>query len=209
LAQSSLGLESQTDHIDYSASNFVHADMSPADMAAAMRERGDTPVTFFLSAAADLLRQSNKKAHELQEKAEAARLSGQSEPPMADPINDLLSMLTDSRSTSKMKVQMAEQFDSMSGAMGGSLGSTLNQAIVTDRNKAALRVFQKEVVKGRKKIAIFYGAAHMPDFEKRLEEDFGLKRAKTTWQTAWNLNDETAPKTESPLSMMLRMLQEQ
>ncbi|MEM7315420.1 MAG: hypothetical protein AAF497_19945 [Planctomycetota bacterium] len=212
MTQSSLGLQSQMDHIDYTAKNFVHADMSPEDMAAAMRERGDTPVTFFLSAAADLLRESNKKAQQMEAKAEAARQAGQQVEPAADPISDLFSMLTDSKASGKMKVQMAEQFDSMSGAMGGALGSTLNQTIVKDRNKAALRVLQKEIVKGRKKIAIFYGAAHMPDFEKRLNDDFGLKRSKTTWQTAWDLveDDEAAPtKSESPLSMMLRMLQEQ
>jgi hypothetical protein len=43
---------------------------------------------------------------------------------------------------------------------------------------------------GKKKIAIFYGAAHMPDFDKRLKEDFGMKRTTSEWINAWNLADD-------------------
>ncbi len=70
------------------------------------------------------------------------------------------------------------------------LGQTLNTILISDRNKAALRVFQKELAKGKKKIAIFYGAGHMPDLEKHLTVDFGLKRAKQDWQTAWDLKKQ-------------------
>ena len=69
----------------------------------------------------------------------------------------------------------------------GSLGPTITRILVADRNQAALKVFQKELAQGKKKIGILYGAAHMPDFEKRLREDFGLKRAGEQWLTAWDL----------------------
>src|SRR5262249_34256709 len=39
---------------------------------------------------------------------------------------------------------------------------------------------------------IFYGAAHMPDFEKRLAEDFDLKKDKVEWVTAWDLKAKRA-----------------
>ena len=29
----------------------------------------------------------------------------------------------------------------------------------------------------------------MPDFDKRLKEDFGMKRTESEWTTAWNLAD--------------------
>jgi len=35
-----------------------------------------------------------------------------------------------------------------------------------------------------------WGAAHMPDFDKRLKEDFGMKRTESEWITAWNLADD-------------------
>jgi hypothetical protein len=59
--------------------------------------------------------------------------------------------------------------------------------VVADRNEAALRVFQTELAKGKKRIAIFYGAAHMEDFEQRLSRQFGLKRQSEQWLTAWDL----------------------
>ncbi len=196
MAQTMLGLASQTDHVDYTAGNFVHADMSPTEMAEAMKERGDNAMTFALSAAADLIRQANLRAKQLA--AEQARSDA---PPMA-PV-DLITMLTDSAAGSKLKVQMAEQFGAM-GSTDMALGATINQAIVRDRNAAAMRVLQKQVAQGHRKIGIFYGAAHMPDFETRLTRDFGLRRKSTQWQTAWDLTIET--KTESPLEMMFKLL---
>jgi len=38
-------------------------------------------------------------------------------------------------------------------------------------------VLQKEIAAGKKKIAIFYGAGHMPDFLKKLHDEFGLARS--------------------------------
>ncbi len=196
MAQSMLGLASQTDHVDYTADNFVHADMSPAEMAEAMQARGDNAMTFALSAAADLIRQANLRAKQLEEEQ---RRSG-AKP--AAPV-DLISMLTDSGSGKKLKVQMAEQFGAM-GSADMALGATINQSIVKDRNAAAMRVLQKQVALGHRKIGIFYGAAHMPDFETRLMRDLGLRRKSTNWQTAWDLTVET--KSESPLEMMLKLI---
>ena len=67
--------------------------------------------------------------------------------------------------------------------------STAYLMALKDQYLAALKVFQKELAKGKKKIGIFYGAAHMPDFEKRLREDFGLKRDSEQWLTAWDLRE--------------------
>jgi hypothetical protein len=52
-----------------------------------------------------------------------------------------------------------------------------------------MKVFQKELAKGKKKIAIFYGAGHMPDFEKRLRLDFGMEKKSVQWLEAWDLED--------------------
>jgi hypothetical protein len=50
-----------------------------------------------------------------------------------------------------------------------------------------MKVLKKEIDRGQKKIAIFYGAAHMPDFEKRLRDELGLVPVSTTWMPAWDL----------------------
>ena len=44
------------------------------------------------------------------------------------------------------------------------------------------------------KIAIFYGAGHMPDIEKRLIADFGMKHDGERWLEAWNLRDPGSAK---------------
>src|SRR2546429_235964 len=59
LMKTVLDLDSQTEQIDYTRKNFTHADLSPEQMAEAVRKRGDDGLTLFLGIAADLLRQQN------------------------------------------------------------------------------------------------------------------------------------------------------
>jgi hypothetical protein len=169
-----LNLEMQTDRIDYTRDNFLHADLSPAEMAQEIRKRGDDGITLFLSIAADLLRQQNLLAMK------------QKESPDKEEPFDFFAMLTDRTAPSKLKRMMAEQLADLESP-DGALGKTISTILISDRNKAALRVFQKELAKGKKKIAIFYGAGHMPDFEKRLRSDFGLEPVSTQWSPAWDL----------------------
>jgi len=182
-----LGLELQLEQIDYTKKNFVHADLSPAKMAEAMKERGDTALTLALSVAADLIRRQNVQA---QKPATAPQI------PLSD--IDPLSLLLDPQAGKKMKQMMATQFSSENAEAG--LGATINTILIADRNKAALRVFQKELVKGRKRIGIFYGAMHMPDFEQRLRLEYGLKQESHRWITAWDLN------TTQPIPDLLKLL---
>ena len=169
-----LNLEMQTDRIDYTRKNFLHADMSPAEMAETIAKRGDDGITLFLSIAADMLRQQNQLA------------MTQKESPAKEESLDFWAMLTDRTTPSKLKRMMAEQLADLESP-DGALGKTISTILISDRNKAALKVFQKELAKGKKKIAIFYGAGHMPDFEKRLRLDFGLEPVSTQWATAWDL----------------------
>lgn len=171
-----LELESQVEHIDYHKKNFVHADLSPDEMLKAMRDRGEDPLTLLLGVMADMMRQANLQARQAEKK-----------PPDDDePELDFFALLTDPYSAVKLKRMMATQFENEDDLIGG-LGSTLGTILISDRNKAALKVLEAEIAKGRKKIGIFYGAAHMPDFEQRLKADFGLKRDSEQWLTAWDL----------------------
>jgi hypothetical protein len=176
LMKSVLKLESQTEHIDYTRKNFVHADLSPDQMAEAIRNRGEDGFTLFLKVAADLMQQQN-----LQEMRRRANPLLKEEADL-----DLLTLFLDPEGSLKLKRMLAGQLEAMGGEDAG-LGKTLTTILVTDRNQAALKVFQKELAKGRKKIGIFYGAAHMPDFEKRLRDEFGLKKQSEQWLTAWDL----------------------
>jgi hypothetical protein len=174
IAKTVLRLDSQVEQIDYTRKNFVHADLSPQEMAEAMRKRGENGLTLALGIAADLIRQQNLQ----QMRKDDGGGAGED----VDPLG----LLLDPQAAVKLKRVMARQLAAMDSG-NGALGQTLNNLLIVDRNKAALRVFQKELAKGRKRIAIFYGAGHMPDFARRLTADFGLRRQGERWLQAWNL----------------------
>jgi len=171
---SMLGLEFQLDAVDYTADNFVHADLSPKEFDAAMARRGESWWTMF----SRLMRESMARAE-----------SGRA--PAADVgIGDVFSLLFGSGPQREVRLRrmMAEQFTDMevlTTAFGGEEGSTL----ITDRNAAAIDVLKEEIGKGRGKLAIFYGAAHMDDFDQRLRREFDLQPGETTWLEAWDLRD--------------------
>jgi hypothetical protein len=179
-----LELDLQTERIDYTRKNFVHADLSPEQMAEAIQKRGDDGLTLILGFAADLLRQENLR--ELQAKQQPKPKTPVANAPGSEDF-DIFSLLLDPDGPVKLKRMLAEQLQNLEGAAG--LGQTLNNILIADRNEAALKVFQKELAKGKKKIAIFYGAGHMPDFEKRLRLDFGLERKSVQWLEAWDLEN--------------------
>ncbi len=173
--KSMLNLEHQLECVDYTKDNLVHADMSPDDFSKSMDDRGESFWTMFFRMMGEGIAQQAK----LESKGKSLDA-------------DLLLALFDKNRANVLKRIMAEQFESMGGvmhALDGPQGST----IVTERNKVALQGLTKQVAAGKKKIGIFYGAAHLPDMEKRLIADFGLKRSEERWLTAWNLADGQAP----------------
>jgi hypothetical protein len=172
-----LGLEFQLERIDYTAENFVHADLSPAEFSAAMAKRGESWWTMF----SRLMRESMARAE-----------AGDGSTAEVG-IGEMFGLLFGSGPQRQLKLRrlMAEQFSDMevlSAAFGGEEGSTL----ITDRNTAALEVLRRRIRKGDRRIAIFYGAGHMEDFDRRLQADFGLQPRDTAWVEAWDLR-EPAP----------------
>lgn len=169
-----LGLEFQLDRIDYTAANFVHADLSPEEFSAAMAKRGESWWTMF----SRLMRESMARAE----------AGGGTTPEVG--IGDMFGLLFGSGPQRQLKLRrlMAEQFSDMealSAAFGGEEGSTL----ITDRNTAALAVLRRRITRGDRRIAIFYGAGHMDDFDRRLQADFDLQPRDTAWVEAWDLRE--------------------
>ena len=68
--------------------------------------------------------------------------------------------------------------------------------IITERNRVALNVLRDQLLSGKKKIGIFYGAGHFPDMEERLVDQFGLARQSEEWLTAWKLRPEKSSKAK-------------
>ena len=163
-----LGLEHQLTSINYKKKNFVHADMSPEQFSKSMADRNES----FL----DMIFRSI--GHGIAQESKGSKQS-------AGNVNLLAAFFSKDRPL-LLKRAMAEQFEDLEGQMnlfGGPDGST----IITERNKVALQVLEKEIAGGKKTLGIFYGAGHLPDMEKRLIDDFGLVPQETRWLAAWNL----------------------
>jgi hypothetical protein len=172
-----LDLDFQLDHIDYQSENFVHADMSPDSFSKSMDERGESIWALVFRMLGQSMAEQNKG-----EKSVDA---------------ELLLALFDKNRALALKRVLAEQFEDLEGMMSafnGPDGSTL----ITERNKRALEVLGKEIASGKKRLAIFYGAGHMPDMARRLIADFKLKPARENWVTAWDLHDAAAKGKSKP-----------
>ena len=168
-----LALDFQLAHIDYHAKNMVHADLNPTEFAQRVSERGDLLQMLFRAMMLAVKKSKDKEAQEgelrLQGRVLGAFLA-------SDPALSLKRVLVE---------EMMNQLDDGIWVIGGD-----DSAIITDRNAAALKVLSRELKNGKKKIAIFYGAAHLPDFAKSLEKEFNLKHTGTDWVIAWDLTKD-------------------
>ena len=174
-----LGLEHQLEQVDYSKENLLHADMSPEDFAKSMEDRNESFLGMFARMWGQAIAQQSTQKNRTSD------------------IDVLAAMFSPNRSFA-MKRVMAEQFENVEGvmeALEGKDGST----IITERNKVALKKLSEQIAAGKKKIAIFYGAGHLGDMEKRLlGDEFELKRSGEQWLDAWNLTKTPAPAKAVP-----------
>jgi hypothetical protein len=179
--KSMLKLEFQLERINYQKDNFVHADMSPDEFAKSMKDRGESFTTMFLRMMGQGIAQQTKQ-------------QGGNDSEML--VAMIQSMLGDPSGALNLKRKMAEQMEDLDGAMSAFEGPN-GSVIITERNKKALEVLTKEINAGKKSIGIFYGAGHMNDMEKRLLDEFGLKRETERWLTAWNLQEKASKRSSN------------
>jgi hypothetical protein len=173
-----LDLEFQLDHIDYTRKNLVHADMTPEELGKAFREEFSKSTTPSTKGFMDTL---------------ASALSGGSADQQANAnamnIRLMLALASSDRAR-RVKIIFAEQLLRMDEEMK-QLGGILSGALIDQRNDKCLQVMEKELAKGKKKVAIFYGAGHFPEMEQQLREKYGFKRGATEWISAWDLAPAT------------------
>lgn len=167
--RSKLELESQLKLIDYKAKNFIHADMSTEGFFDTQKEKKETFLTLWMKAAiAQTLTADPDKE----------------EPSMVQ----LIAILMRKDSATELKRMVGREFDSVENLMAG-IESGNGTAIIGERNRHALDVMKKQIESGKKHLAIFYGAAHLPDMEQRLLKQ-GYKLQKSEWLKAWDLPAE-------------------
>jgi hypothetical protein len=167
-----LGLTFQKDGINYTRKNLVHADMNMDQLKEAMGGKTINPMGQMVSP--EQLKQMGPMLKSL------AQL-GKASPGMQR----------------MFKTMMAKQLGNAN--LNNALGAKATQVILIERNKVVMKVLAdqlKKTTKGR--IAIFYGAAHNPDFEQRFAK-MGWSRTSKRWMSAWTIGngiqsgDEPAP----------------
>ncbi|HID44563.1 MAG TPA: hypothetical protein EYP34_02245 [Chromatiaceae bacterium] len=162
-----LDMGMQLEDVDYTLPHLVHADLSPREFSERMDERNES--VFGMIGKATLAGMGKRNT---------ARI-------LLSEMRLLRNLMSGNRDLA-LKIFMAEQMVQsikLGDAIEGREGSTL----VAERNKKALQVLRQEIDAGKKKLAIFYGAAHMPDMSKRLQSEFDLAPASTVWLDAWKL----------------------
>ena len=163
--QSALGLAFQLEHINYEKNNLVHADMSPDEFLQSMKENDESIAKIVFKAMGQSLAQSGRNQ-------------------MTN--FDLLKVAFAKDKEIMMRQVFAGQMMDMEGGMAifeGREGST----IINHRNGKAMEVLESEMAAGKKKIAIFYGAGHLPDMQRRLTSEFKMQRGGQYWLEAWKL----------------------
>jgi len=189
LAQSMLGLSYQLDGIDYKRPNFVHADATWDDWERLTKERNQTMATLFQRA---MEMQNDPKMKEEIEKMGSETM-----------FPDLLAAVREF-DPAKFKRTLAPMLSEAEGFVTKLEGED-GTVVITERNKIVMQSIEEQLAKGHRKIAVFYGAGHMPDFETRLEA-LGFREDGREWLAAWNIGGETA--TVSGLDLLETMLKD-
>ncbi len=174
-----LQLESQLAVIDYLAPNFVHADMSTDQFFNTQQQKGESFLSLWWRT--------------VQAQSQAAETA----PAKAQPgLARLLEILMRKDSSTELKRLIGREFDSVEQLMAGVEGSE-GTVIISERNRVALQVLEKQIQQGKTRLGIFYGAAHLADMERRLLKQ-GYVHQDTVWLDAWTLPPETTASTPTP-----------
>jgi len=164
-----LDLDFQLDAIDYKPKNFVHADLSPDEFKKKQSERGETLVGIML--------RSMVKGMQDEKEGKGSKIT----------IFHIIAGFFAKDQAKYHKFLFAQELtrmEEMLSSFGDAKGA--ESTIIGDRNAAFFAVMDEQLAKGKKKIGIFYGAAHLPDMEARLLNK-GFKKTNTVWLTAWDL----------------------
>ncbi len=167
---SSLGLTTQLAGIDYSPRNFVHADLTTSGFQQGMQQRQESMLTYLqkaMSSSGNLSMDSFDITEE-----ELSRLN-------------FMSLMTGS-ATPQEQTTFKKLMASAVASSGGVMGAMSDTTILAGRNRAALQALETQLAKGSRKVALFYGAAHMPDLRRSLRAQ-GWKAVESRWLTAWTI----------------------
>ena len=165
-----LGLGFQLQVIDYSAQNFVHADMNPAELQAAMAAKNENFFSLVMAVALAQM-QSMEADTEIQTTS----------------MVQLMAALSADNRRDAFKYLLATEL-----ARGDAL--TIDPALETqltligDRNRIALQRLEESLEDTDiRTISLFFGAAHIAGLERELLGTLGFQLVDQRWLTAWSI----------------------
>ena len=147
-----LKLHGQLEGIDYAAKNFVHADMTSSQFHDTREKKQESFLKLYL------------KLWQAQQAAAGDDAEADSE---AAALATLFRILMSKDGSLELKRGMASQFDEVEKLMSG-VEEGEGTVIVGERNRVAFEVLDKQLAAGKKRLEIFYGAAHLTAIEQRL-----------------------------------------
>lgn len=175
-----LELEFQLDAIDYTPDNFVHADLTPEGFADSMEQNGETILTTMLN----MMMRAQSGMRDMDDEELSAQRTQKF---------DLVKAFRSNSGRHMLRMMFAEQLIILESLNAGD-DTDASMTLLEGRNDRALEVLDEQISAGKKNIGIYYGAAHMPDIEKKLIEGRGFEKVGHRWLLAWDVTrrpDET------------------
>ncbi len=170
-----LELSFQLDNIDYTKDNFVHADLTPKGMARAMEANNESILTIAINM---IQRQSKMQAEQREREVDGE----------APREFDIVKAMRSGYGRHTLRMMVAEQLTAIEAlALGGGEEEGDDMVLLEGRNDRALEVLREQMAEGKKNLGIYYGAAHMPDMERKLIRDFGFRKSGERTLMAWDI----------------------
>lgn len=169
----------QVRSIDYDRANWVPADLPMEELLDRLWKRGERSMTLEMLSSQDGLGQGL--------------------------VRFLLSLVSKSPGFKKMVIEALGSAGESAGRRGRSgLGAIDERIILDERNDAVIDKLREVLAapKPPKSVAIFYGAAHMGDFEQTLRSEFTLQPSESFWFRAMSVDEWNAKRIEARIKKL-------
>lgn len=185
MLKTGLELTYQVEQIDYRPEHFVHADLTQEGFLDEMDRRGET----FLSMVFSMMSQSQRGVADRYDDLTREEMD-------ALPETDFVTAAQTGYLHHELRKLVASQLAEVEQVLVGEDqdGSTLLEG----RNAKCMEVLDGQLQAGKKRLAIYYGAAHMPDMLARLRAR-GFTPKSEAWLVAWDLRKRKDGEPPAPL----------
>jgi len=196
-----LGLVFQLNAIDYRRAHFINSDLQPDAVQSEVKERAAKAAP------------GSKSEDTFASLMEALQGTGKGAE-MIQPMIALLGGSLETRETARLL------FIEVLGRAGEFLGlakgaSTemrdLFDVIITERNEIVMRDLRAQLSKtgAGKSVAVFYGAAHLPDIAERVVKELHYAAVGEKWDTAFSADPAKAAMQPAQIRLILDMAAQQ